>query len=269
MKVSLKEVPAYRPGTLRFRGERICLRAFNVLTIFAKFVRHSDQLKGGIYVEHPSLHERPPAVERTMRLMRTIRIVGMALGVLAGGLSSSAWAQTRLSEAGEQDRWAFAPGRIELGAQTGGGFSLADRTREATEFAFLPRIGYVFAQQEYFLPGSFEIVAEPTFLTMFQHEAVYVGGLAALLKYNFRTGTHWTPYLIGGGGVSFASHRLPHGGTNFNFMPEGGLGLQYALSPRSLLGVEWRFQHFSNADISPPNPSLNMSLFFLGYSVLY
>ncbi|HWU39715.1 MAG TPA: acyloxyacyl hydrolase, partial [Candidatus Acidoferrum sp.] len=142
-------------------------------------------------------------------------------------------------------------------------------TREATEFALLPRIGYVFAEQGHVLPGSFEIVGEPTFLTVFQHQTVYVGGLAALLKYNIRTGTRWTPYLVGGGGLSFASHRLPHGGTNFNFMPEGGLGLQYALSPRSLLGVEWRFQHFSNANISPPNPSLNMSLFLLGYSVLY
>ncbi len=196
-------------------------------------------------------------------------MVGIAIGILAGLLASSAYAQARLPDEGEQDRRAFAPGRIELGAQVGGGFSLAENTREATEFALLPRIGYVFAEQGHFLPGSFEIMGEPTFLTVFQHQTVYVGGLAALLKYNIRTGTRWTPYLVGGGGVSFASHRLPHGGTNFNFMPEGGLGLQYALSSRSLLGVEWRFQHFSNANISPPNPSLNMSLFLLGYSVLY
>ncbi len=52
-------------------------------------------------------------------------------------------------------------------------------------------------------------------------------------------------------------------------MSEGALGLQYAITPRALLGVEWRFQHFSNAHISPPNPSLNMSLFLLGYSVVY
>ncbi len=195
--------------------------------------------------------------------------VGFVVWTLAGVLSSSAWAQARLTEAAEQDRWDFPPGRIELGVQLGGGFSLAESTREATEFALPPRIGYVFAQQEHVLPGSVELVAEPTFLTVFQHQTVYVGGLAALLKYNFRTGTRWTPYLLGGGGVSFVSHRLPHGGTNFNFMPEGGLGLQYALTPRALPGLEWRFQHFSNANISPPNPSLNMSLFLLGFSIVY
>ena len=82
-----------------------------------------------------------------MRLMRTIRMVGMALGVLAGILSSSAYAQTRLPEEAEQDRWAFAPGRIELGAQIGGGFSLAEESRQATEFAFIPRLGYAVAEQ--------------------------------------------------------------------------------------------------------------------------
>jgi opacity protein-like surface antigen len=203
--------------------------------------------------------------------VKTITIAGIAVGVgvLGWVLPPSAWAQTPLPEQAEPDRWSFTPGRIELGVQLGGGFSLANNSREATEFALLPRLGYVFGQQERFLPGSFEIVIEPTYVTVFQHQTTHVGGLAALLKYNFRTGTRWTPYLVGGAGVSFASHRLPHDGTSFNFLLEGGLGLQYALTPRSLLGVEWRLQHFSNADISERNDGLNMSLFLLGYSFLY
>jgi opacity protein-like surface antigen len=206
-----------------------------------------------------------------MRLTKHLMIAGIAVAVeiLSWVLPSTAWAQTRLPEEAEQDQWTFSPGRIELGALIGGGFSLADETREATEFAFLPRLGYVFAQQAHFLPGSFGIVGEPTYLAVFQHQTVHVGGLAALLKYNFRTGTRWTPYLVGGAGLSFASHRLPHDGTSFNFMLEGGLGLQYALTPRSLLGVEWRFQHFSNADISPSNPGLNLSVFLIGFSFVY
>jgi opacity protein-like surface antigen len=207
-----------------------------------------------------------------MRPTENLVVVAIA-SVLCWGagmvLPSTAWAQTRPTEEAEQLRWSLSRGTIELGALIGGGFSTKEKTREDTEFAFLPRFGYAFAEQGHFLPGSFELVGEPMFLTVFQHQTVYVGGLAALLKYNFQTGTRWTPYLVGGGGVSFASHRLPHGGTNFNFVPEGGVGLQYAITPRSLLGVEWRFQHFSNADISPPNPSLNMSLFLLGFSVVY
>jgi opacity protein-like surface antigen len=206
-----------------------------------------------------------------MRLTKPLLIAGLALGfgTLIGGVPSPAGAQTRLPDGAGPDGWVFPPGRIELGGQLGGGFSLAEQTRAATEVAFLPRLGYVFAQQDHFLPGSFELVGEPTYLTVFQHQTVHVGGLAAILKYNFRTGTPWVPYLVGGAGLAFASHRVPHGGTNFNFLMEGGLGLQYALTPRSLLNVEWRFQHFSNADISLPNPSLNTSLFLLGVSFLY
>jgi opacity protein-like surface antigen len=206
-----------------------------------------------------------------MRLTRNLVVAGIAVGVgiLGWVLPPTAWAETPRPEAAAQDQWSFRPGAIELGVQIGGGFSLADTTREATEFALLARIGYVFAQQERFLSGSLEVVIEPTYLTVFQHQTVHVGGLAALLKYNFRTGTRWTPYLVGGAGVSFASHRLPHDGTSFNFMLEGGPGLQYALTPRWLLGVEWRLQHFSNADISPSNAGLNLSLFLVGVSVIY
>jgi opacity protein-like surface antigen len=206
-----------------------------------------------------------------MWLTKNIVIAGMVMGVgiLSWMLPSTAWAQARLSEEAEQDRWSFSPGRIELGVQLGGSFSLAESTRDATAFAVLPRLGYVFAEQAHLLPGSFEIVGEPTYLTVFQHQTVHVGGLAALLKYNVRTGTRWTPYLEGGAGLSFASHRVPHDGTSFNFLPEGGLGLQYALTPRSLLGVEWRLQHFSNAGISSANAGLNLSLFLIGFSVVY
>ncbi|HWT80257.1 MAG TPA: acyloxyacyl hydrolase, partial [Candidatus Methylomirabilis sp.] len=208
-------------------------------------------------------------VKRALRLTTNLVIAWIAgmLGILTWALPSNARAQAQIQEIAEQGQWAFAPGRIELGALIGGGFSIAKQ--EATEFSLFPRIGYVSARQEHFLPGSFEIVGEPFYLTIFQDQTVHVGGLTGLIKYNFRTGTRWTPYFEGGGGVSFASHRVPHGGTNFNFVTEGGLGLQYAITPRSLIGAEWRFQHFSNADISPPNPSLNMSLFLLGLSVLY
>ncbi len=207
----------------------------------------------------------------TVWLTKTSMIAGMVVGVgiLSWVLPSTACAQARLSEEAEQDRWSFSPGRVELAVQLGGGFSLAESTREATAFALLPRLGYVFGEQAHLLPGSFEIVGEPTYLTVFQHQTVHVGGLAALLKYNIRTGTPWTPYLVGGAGLAFASQRLPHGGTGFNFLPEGGLGLQYALTPRSLLGVEWRLQHFSNAGISSSNAGLNMSLFLIGFSVVY
>ncbi len=99
---------------------------------------------------------------RIMWLTEAILMVGIAVGVgtLAWGLPSSAYAQTRLSEEAEQDRWSLSPGAIELGTQVGGGFSVNEKTRFATEFALVSRLGYVFAEQGHVLPGSFEIVGD-------------------------------------------------------------------------------------------------------------
>ncbi len=199
---------------------------------------------------------------------RVLTTVGI-LGLLAWSVPPPAWGQARLADEAAEGRWLFSPGRFEIGLQAGGGFSVAERTRGATLLTLLPRVGYVFTQQGHILPGSLEVVAEPAYIVVFEHKTSHVGGLSALLKYNVWTGTRWTPFVEGGGGISVASHRVPHDGTNFNFLTQIGLGIQYAFSPRATLSLGWRYHHFSNADISPPNPSLNSSLFLLGFSYLY
>jgi len=188
-----------------------------------------------------------------------------ALGVLMWVGSPKAWAQERLQEEATQGRWLFPPGRIEVGAQVGGGFS----NRPVQLLKFVPRLGYVLTQQEVLLPGSVEVVGEPSYFAAFEGRTAHGVDVAALLKYNSWTGTKLTPYLPGGGGLSYASIRVPPGGTNFNFTLQAGLGLHYAMNHQSTFNFEWRYQHFSNGDISPPNPSLNAIIFLLGFSVLY
>ena len=65
----------------------------------------------------------------------------------------------------------------------------------------MPRLGYVLVQQEQFFPGSLEIVGEPTYFTVVQHQTAHVGGAVTLLTYNVSTGTAWTPFLVGGAGL--------------------------------------------------------------------
>jgi opacity protein-like surface antigen len=136
----------------------------------------------------------------------------------------------------------------------------------------MPRVGYVFhdVQREIDFPGSFEIVLQPSYLTVFQQKrTAHVGGVASLLKYNFRTGTDFTPFVEAGAGVSYATKRVPPGGTNFNFILQTGVGLQYAISDRHALSFEWLYHHLSNADTGDHNPGFNTSLFLLGFSILY
>jgi lipid A 3-O-deacylase len=203
-----------------------------------------------------------PQLERHTKLA-----LAAALGLLIWLGGPIVRAEERLQEEALRGRWLFAPGRIELGALTGGGFGISQESTQL--FALAARFGYVVAQQDVFLPGSFEIVGEPSYFAVFEGRTAHGGELSALLKYNFWTGTKFTPYFLGGGGLSYASIRVPHDGTNFNFTLQAGVGFHYALSQHSTLNFEYRFHHFSNGDISPPNPSLNTNSFFIGFSRLY
>jgi opacity protein-like surface antigen len=165
------------------------------------------------------------------------------------------------------DDWRY-PARIwELGASIGGGLSFARGPHSASYFAMLPRVGVRLVKQEAFVPGSLQLIAEPGLYVVGDGQTAAVGSLALLLKYNFWTGTRWIPFVSGGGGVSYASAAIPHGASHFNFLGEAGVGLQYGLTARQMLSLEWRYLHISNGRTANTNPSINGSLFLLGYTV--
>ncbi len=206
-------------------------------------------------------------------MIRGWRVVGAAGGA---ALALAAWlavatAQELAPPPAPDAEWPLARGRVELGGLVGGGFNIDWQPEPVNQFALFLRAGYVFLEQEALVPGSLEIVAEPAYHAVFEGKTAQVGSVAVLLKYNVRTGSRFIPFVEGGGGVSFASHRVPQqpGGTYFNFVLDVGVGLHYMLGDRTGLTAEWRFHHFSNGGIEPPNPSLNSSLFLIGFSIFH
>ena len=166
------------------------------------------------------------------------------------------------------DAWPFAEKHLSLGLQTGGGFTAAHGMRNAKLYSAVGRIGYVLIEQHAFLPGSLEIGAEPNYLYVWEGtKTSHLFGLTTDVKYNFQTGTRFVPFIEGGVGVSYATTRIPAGkGTNFNFVAQGGLGLQYILNSRTTLDFRAIYHHLSNADTGRDNPSLNSFIFTLGAS---
>ncbi|HZL35433.1 MAG TPA: acyloxyacyl hydrolase [Tepidisphaeraceae bacterium] len=67
-----------------------------------------------------------------------------------------------------------------------------------------------------------------------------------------------------GGGLTYATQRVPASGTNFNFELETGVGFTYRLRDNTYLLAGARYLHFSNADMEGQarNPSVNA---FEGY----
>jgi len=206
-----------------------------------------------------------------LRLGQAWRIAAGIAGAFGFFLSvglSGAWAHERHPEEKLRDDWLFARGRVEIGGHIGGGFSMQHQDRSASLFTVVPGISYVFAEYEGSLPGSLEIVGEPSCFAVFEGRTAHVSGLAALIKYNFRTGTKLTPFIDAGTGISYGTIPVPRGGTHFNFSLQAGVGVHYTIGTWSTLDFEWRYNHFSNAYIIDNDPGINASSFLLGFSLL-
>lgn len=142
------------------------------------------------------------------------------------------------------------------------GGSQADR-----EFLFFtPRWGIVLTDPggESFWRGGLEFVTEPSAIITAGTPRILSGGIAALLKYNFYTGTRLMPFLEAGAGLMVSTDRLEGLGSSFNFTPQGGGGFHYFLSREWAFTAAYRFWHASNAGTAQPNRGVNVNAVFVG-----
>jgi lipid A 3-O-deacylase len=98
-----------------------------------------------------------------------------------------------------------------------------------------------------------------------------------ILRWDFKPHGRWAPWFQGAGGLIYTTHKFPPdvlvapgkpGGTSvFNFSPQGGVGLQYFVSPRRSIMFSANAIHISNASLGDENPGVNASVQFqIGYT---
>jgi len=93
------------------------------------------------------------------------------------------------------------------------------------------------------------------------------GGFSPLqLRYNFTTPKPVAPFVEIGGAVLGSREQVPEGTSRFNFLTNGGLGLQFLRDGHPAAQVGLRYQHISNASIAQHNPGINSLYFFTGLS---
>ena len=99
------------------------------------------------------------------------------------------------------------------------------------------------------------------------HPSGYLIGNTLLLRLDGKPKRRIVPFFNAGAGILKTSinTRAPElsGGTQFD--PQGGLGLQYFLSPQRALVFEYRYIHISNNGIQLPNLGLNASMISIGF----
>ncbi len=168
-------------------------------------------------------------------------------------------------------------GTIEVGVL--GGYSKAftelngAKSSNRKAVYVLPQIGYVFTDFIDADPfsGVFEVLFEPVAAHYHEPFSASLFGASLVLRYNFLTFGRWMPYWDFGAGVSWTdlAPRIPEQSTKFNFLLQGGPGLQYFLTERSALNVAVRMQHISNANIGNRNTGINSILGLIGYSYYF
>lgn len=94
-------------------------------------------------------------------------------------------------------------------------------------------------------------------------------GITPLLKFTLPVTRGLHLFLEGGAGIigeNFSSPAVPHA---FNFTPQVGVGVDYALASTWGLTVAYRFRHSSNAGLYKENPAFNVQFFQVGIIHFY
>ncbi len=121
-----------------------------------------------------------------------------------------------------------------------------------------------------FWRGNFETAVSAFGGGIFEGNGNYVAGATLWLRYNFiPRGSRFVPFAQAGAGLTETDLDRRIEGQNFNFNLNLGAGVRYFLNPNWSLALEYRYQHISNANLSPRNegvnadgPVLSVSYFF-------
>ena len=163
--------------------------------------------------------------------------------------------------------------KYELGVLTGYGWAMDHLPQEPDiqHAVVLPSLSITLSGIERgssFYRGIIQYQLEPVIgiITVPNQRAEF--GLSAVgFKYNF-TGleNRWLPYSNFGFGTIYEPIGHHVQGTNFNFILQTGVGVEYFLDEKRAINVQYRYRHISNACIKLPNSSINSSFVLVGLS---
>lgn len=110
--------------------------------------------------------------------------------------------------------------------------------------------------------------APELFLALFTHPYVrpVIGVTPLQFRYVFETKCRLHPYLFAGAGFLYAHINRRETRSDWNFNPQGGAGLYYALNGAVSLILEYRHLHISNSGLHEDNAGLNAHTFLAGVS---
>ncbi len=126
-----------------------------------------------------------------------------------------------------------------------------------------------FFHQDFRPKGTTEFLIEPFTSYLSSPEQGMEAGFILAFKYDWPLTERFHPYIWNGGGVMYDSPHLRGQSTQWNFTPQMGGGFSYFLDKNRALNVEYRYRHFSNANLHLPNDGVNEGFITAGISWFY
>ena len=99
------------------------------------------------------------------------------------------------------------------------------------------------------------------------HPGGHLIGHSLLFRFDGKPRGRVVPFFDMGAGMMHTSLDLsaPELSGHLQFLPQGGLGIQYFFNPQRAFVIEYRYAHMSNASIEPPNHGFNGSMLTIGF----
>ncbi|MBF0387195.1 MAG: acyloxyacyl hydrolase [Candidatus Omnitrophica bacterium] len=161
----------------------------------------------------------------------------------------------------DKDRYVTIPTYLRLGIDCdkfGLGFSdwIERGARDFFHKDFRPR-------------GTTEFLIEPFVSYVPSPNQNMEGGFIIAFKYEWPLTEKFHPYIWNGGGVMYITQHLREEALQVNFTPQIGGGFHYFIEKNKALNFEYRYRHFSNANLKLPNDGVNQGFISLGISWFY
>jgi hypothetical protein len=161
---------------------------------------------------------------------------------------------------------------MEIGLLTGYGSESID-TGHYEIIPILPQFGFdinSFIEKMGMKPkGKFEFIIEPLMNVVINPDTNVEAGFSLILRYGDHITKKLKLFCEGGLGTLYTSQHTKEQGTQYEFLSQAGMGLQYFLTKKVALTGAYRFRHMSNAGASNVNSGINHDLFLVGLSMFY
>ena len=162
----------------------------------------------------------------------------------------------------------------EVGFFSGYGVASLDNKSDDYEVVpILPRFGFdinPLAERLNIKPlGTLELIAEPIMNAVISPDDNAEFGVSLLLNYSDNITSRIAPYIEVGVGMIYTTQHTHEQGTQFNFLPQIGAGIQCFLNKNLALTGGYRYRHMSNAGTSNDNSGINHHFFLVGLSYFF